>query len=88
MIGNSNYGKENKVLYIYESDYLIFITTIGDKLYTLQHQQSLLLYVIHYTYTPYFICMSLMITAGITVLHEKRDDNPFGTPGLSQFFLY
>ena len=31
--------------------------------------------------------MSLMITAGITVLHEKRDDNPFGTPGLSQFFF-
>ena len=29
-----------------------------------------------------------MITAGITALHEKRDDNPFGTPGLSQFFLY
>ena len=47
MIGNSNYGKENKVLYIYESDYLIFITTIGDKLYTLQHQQSLLLYILN-----------------------------------------
>ena len=31
--------------------------------------------------------MSLMITAGIAVLHEKRDDNPFGTPGLSGFFI-
>jgi len=31
--------------------------------------------------------MSLMITAGITALHEKRDDNPFGTPGLSVFLI-